>query len=127
MNTATENQGGVRLREFSTFSRRAGRMADDTSGKKKIPHDPNALLAIEDHLERIKKIFRDIRQEMSAAGMPSVELATGTTVHYLTLVEGFAEKYQGDFRKQRGTFLAKRAKAPIIEAAQKDERKRTQK
>lgn len=102
-------------------------MADETINKKKLPRDVQHLLSIEDHLKKIEGIIRDIRLGMTNAGMPTVELATGTMFHYLGLAEGFAEKFKGEFNTQKAAHTAKQAREQIKAQRASDDKTRRRK
>lgn len=78
------------------------------TGKKKLPHTVDDLLAIEDRLQQLQAVFRQIRNEMREHQMPSVELPLATFVFYLSTIEPLAQKYYGDFRSQVAVEAAKR-------------------
>jgi hypothetical protein len=88
-------------------------MAQPSNAKKKVPHTAAHLLAIEDQLERIKAIYREIRHGMESADVQSVELATGTAMFYLSEVEGFAERHRGEFHKQKALAHANKTRERI--------------
>lgn len=82
-------------------------MAKDPTAKKKLPRTADELIQVEDRLEKLRAFFRDIRNGMREAQMPTVDLTLGTFNHLLGLMEPMAEGFDGDFRKQRAVKAAK--------------------
>ncbi len=102
-------------------------MAADDVAKKKLPRDAEHLLSIEDQLKKIEGIIREIRLGMKENEMDSVELATGTIFHYLSLAEGLAQKYKGEYSTQLTAHSVKQAREKVRAAKEAAAKTRTRK
>lgn len=108
-----ENQGATGLAIIFNATKVFPMARGGKPGKKKTPRTSEELLLVEDQLQQIQSIFRDIRNEMRENQVSTVELALGTVQLYVEKMKPLVEKFYGEFRSQLAVEMAKRARERV--------------
>lgn len=75
-------------------------MASGESDKTKLPRTILDVQAMEDRLDRIRRVFQQIREHMAENKIETVDLAWATSGFMMDQLMGMAEKYNTEARKQ---------------------------
>ena len=100
-------------------------MSEATDDKKKRPHSPEEVLALEDSVAEIQAKIKELRLKMQTAKMPSVNLMSGTFKLRLRELAQIANKFLVECDNQALDHSVAAAKEVIANRSKGSDRKRS--